>query len=145
VLEQEFIQRLALGIPIDDAKALSVLIDQARWISPNAAFALVWALLHATAKSPSDASNLLEALTSIGSRFYHPLSGTVVGVARRGVCGEGLSLADATPILQAISAFPGQYFALDIVLQSCEEEVRTELEVKRDTIASGWRTISDSE
>jgi hypothetical protein len=145
VLEQDFIQRLALGISLEDAKALSVLIDQARWISPNAAFATVWGLLQATAKSPSEASTRLATLTSIESRFHHPLSGAVVGAARKVVCDERLSLADAAAVVQAISAFPGQYFALDIVVHSCNEEARAELKVKRDTIASGWRTISESE
>lgn len=114
VAEASIIERMDREFPCADVRLLRVLVTQACWLSPNAAFAIVNKLARAPADSPLTPSTRLALLDLVASQFHHPLVTTVLPIARRMIAKEPVSAAESVSAMRAVAAFPGQHEALSI-------------------------------
>lgn len=135
--EKILLEEIDCKLPYNDKDACIHLIDRAVLISPNAVFAIVEELCRIPSRQSVSEIQLISLLAYVDGIFEHSLKPLVFEVASKMILGEGVSVADTKANLNVVSAFIGQFAALNIMYFSCDDETG-EIETLHQDIVSDW-------
>ena len=145
--EQKFVESFDAKFPYDDEEAATALIHQGWAISPNAAFCV----LEEICRLPRGAAVDTGAQHSLAAQWaasgQHPLMSAVLRCAAALIDSTPLSSRDAVGIMRDVSAYSGQYAALNIAYFSGDcstPEGDGALEQASIEIRKQWETLESN-
>lgn len=135
VKEGEFIQSIDAQLPYEDEGKVYDLIQQAREISDNAAFMVLYEIVFApTTVSPITKRQLYEQWRE---GYHHGLLAPVTEAAEALLAGQNLSDSRVLDLMQIVEEQPHQTNALNIVCEACSDRDGT-VEKRYHEIRKQW-------
>ncbi len=139
VAEEEFIESIDAKFPYEDEAKVSSLILQARGISSNAAFMVLYEIVCA----PTSVSSITKRqwFNQWSEGYHHRLVNPVREAAEAMLSGKDLSVDRVLELLLPFVNEPHQNYALKILKESCHD-VDGEVAKKCDQLRGAWETSS---
>jgi hypothetical protein len=139
--EREFVDSIECRFPYGDRDTARRLIAEACVISTNAAFAVAHELARPGRGVDAPVGARLELLAILQGSLVHPVSGAVLGLARRQIHDLDIPVEEAVAVMEQVSAFPGEYAALALAYMSCDD--RDGVANRRyDEVVRQWQAAS---
>ena len=122
-IEIQFLDKIDCNFPYQDKEESLGLIEQAATLSSNALFAVIEELcrIPESQRLTVSTETLLELLSLTALKLDHPLKDLIVSVADKMIRRQELTLDDAILKMQQVQRYPGQFAALSILYNSCED------------------------
>lgn len=138
--ETEFISLIDCRFPYHDCAESRRLIELGCSISSNAAFSIIEELARIPKSGAVATSLRAELLLDISNRFEHPVKDLVVGVTKRLINGEHLSLPETLQAMNAVGAFRNEYCALNVIYFSVDDHWE-DVDFLYDEITERWKVV----
>ena len=119
--ESTFIASIDCQFPYHDHTRAIALVEQACAISSNAAFAIVDELSRPPANELVSIEFSTELLSLVEQCLSHPLLHSIIGIARKRVLNQSISVMEGVSVMREIEQFPGQYSALSVAYFACDD------------------------
>lgn len=137
--EADFNDLIDCNFPYNDRPAALALINQAKAISPNAMFLVLDEICRPGVGVNVSKENLQELIDAWAESMDHPLSASVVSVARIIASGSECSVSAAAALMEKVAQYEGQYAALSIAFMSCDDSDNL-LGARESEIRTQWET-----
>ena len=119
--ESDFIASIECRFPYENRALAIEIASQACALSSNAAFAVVDEISRPPVGESSLPEMSEEVLSLIEASLVHPLTTPILDLARRLVAGKVVSVPESLFVLRQVERFPGQYCALSVAYQACDD------------------------
>jgi ABC-type nitrate/sulfonate/bicarbonate transport system substrate-binding protein len=113
--EQAFLDKIDCKFPHRDTSKAGELIVEARSISPNAAFCVLYEIVCPPASKQVSRNVQRELLDAWIDNATFPLAASIAGLARAVFDGEEVPTEKAIVVMRDVAAIQGQYAALAVV------------------------------
>ena len=137
VSERSFVERIDHAFPYHDDAAAERLIREALAISPNAAFAVLYELVHPPRSSQPLFERRLALIETVAASLTHPAAKYVVPIANRLALGETITVLEAVKAMDEVAPYRGLYAALALVYMGCDD-VQGVAERTMERIKTAW-------
>ena len=137
--EEDFIRKIDASLPLDDYEACLGLIEEARSISLNASFNVLFEICNPPrgVKERVGREQVQKLLEAWFRSNEHPLADVVRPAAQALVNGDEMRLGAAIEMLEAVAPYPWQLNALAIPYFA--SEYSEELDDRYEAIKDAWR------
>jgi hypothetical protein len=135
--ESEFIRSIDCQLPYGNLEKVRSLIEQANGISSNAVFMVLHEICRPPRREVIDLNARLELLANWSQSVEHPLSATLLPIAKSMIRGEDVPPGAAVAAMREVAQFPNQYNALAIPYFSCND-VDGEVDALHKRITNAW-------
>lgn len=140
--EQAFLDTIDCNFPYRDAPKAESLITQARSISANAAFCVLYEIVNAPASAELAKRAQSELLTTWSDNWSSPLAIPIANLTRRVLEGEMLPTDQVLTVMREVAEIQGQYAALAVVshlaYQVAEESEYGLIDALEERIRARW-------
>jgi hypothetical protein len=139
--EAEFLNEIDCQFPYFDPERALALAAEACSISANAAFGVVYEICNVPRGVVADPETSEAVLRRIDTLFSHPVAKVILSLARGRIRGQHPTSSEQIDAMRRVSAFPGQYYALQVALYAGDPEDPWDDDLDRvyDEILADWK------
>ena len=119
--ESDFIASIECRFPYENRAYAIEIATQACALSSNAAFAVVDEISRPPVGESSPPELSEDVFSLVEASLAHPLTTPILALARKLVAGKLVSVTESLFVLRQVERFPGQYCALSVAYQACDD------------------------